>query len=123
MRFHTITIGVFLTCLSISNWMSAATAHDYPRENPISAMEIMEQCGGGTQWCEGYISGMVDGMLDVESMNKRIGNFCLPRGTNTNEMKNSVRAYLKKHSEKKNEKNGALLIMDALHTKYPCKAQ
>ena len=122
MRFFAIAFGTFLTCLANSISVGTATANHLPRESPTSAVEFMKQCMKGTEWCEGYISGMVDGMSDVESMNKRLGPFCLPKNTSTDEITEAVMAYLENHVAKKNEDRGGLLIMDALHTKYPCNA-
>ena len=122
MRFFAIAFGTFLACLANSISGGTATAHHLPWESPISSAEFLKQCMKGTEWCEGYVSGMVEGMSDVESMNKRLGPFCLPKNINTDEMTKAVMAYLDNHPSKENEGRGSLLVMDALHVAYPCKA-
>ena len=82
----------------------------------------MEQCKRGTEWCEGYVSGMVEGMYDAEKMGERLGPICLPKNISTDEVTKTVMAYLDSNDAKKNDGRGSLLVMDALHIKYPCKA-
>ena len=122
MRFFTVAFATFLICLATSISGGTATAHHLPGTSPISAAEFLKHCKKGTEWCEGYISGMVEGMSDTKSMSKRLGSICLPKNISTDEVTKTVMAYLDSHSGKKNEDRGGLLVLDALHTKYPCKA-
>ena len=126
MRFFAIAFGTFLTCLANSISVDTATAYHLPRAAPFSAWQARKQCEKRTEWCQGYVSGMIDGMLDAERMNKHLESFCLPKNTNTEEIVEVIRVYLKNHPAKKKEDEeilrGTILIMNALHTIYPCKA-
>ncbi len=121
MKFFAIVFGAFLIYLANSISVGTATARHLPMESPISAADFLKQCKKGTEWCEGYVSGMVDGMSDLESMNKRPGPFCLPKNINTEEITKAIMAFLVGELSKENEGQGSLLVMDALHTSYPCK--
>ncbi len=113
--------GTVLAGIFILSAQGQAVAHDYPRENPISSREITAHCANPSEWCRGYILGMTDAMLDAESMNKPIGRFCLPEGTYTSDVTRAVFEHLNTTKPQKRGK-GAFIIMDALHTKFPCKA-
>jgi uncharacterized protein YheU (UPF0270 family) len=121
MGFHAKAVGTVLAGIVILSTQGQAAAHDFPRENPISSREILAHCAKPSEWCRGYILGMVDTMLDAETMDKRIGPFCLPEGTFTSDVTRAVFEHLKTTQSQERGK-GAFIIMDALHTKFPCKA-
>ena len=121
MRFHAKAVGTIVVGIVILSAQGQAAAHDYPRENPISSREILAHCAKRSEWCKGYILGMTDAMLDAEAMKQPIGRFCLPEGTYTSDVTSAVFEHLKTaQSQARGE--GAFMIMNALHTKFPCKA-
>ncbi len=113
--------GAVLAGIVMLSAQGQAAAHDYPRENPISSREILAHCAKRSEWCKGYILGMTDAMLDAETMKKRIGPACLPEGTYTSDVTRAVFQYLKTTQPQAGDK-GAVIIMNALHMKFPCKA-
>jgi hypothetical protein len=121
MGFHAKALGTVLAGIFILSTQGQAAAHDFPRENPISSREILAHCVKPSEWCRGYILGMADAMLDAEAMNKRIGPFCLPESAFTSDVTRAVFQHLKTTQSQAGNK-GALIIMNALHTKFPCKA-
>ncbi len=97
------------------------------RISKLTGARLMSICAGdrARQACEGYISGVADG---IEAVQKHMtdqqghgfaGSTCIPTETTVNQLHSTVVAYLRSHSENLG-KPAIVPTFDALHAAFPC---
>ncbi len=109
--------------------LAAGTA-DAQRVSRLTGTKLLGACQNpkGKLICEGYISGVADGIAGAEKNmtpdqgHSFAGATCIPNDTTADQLHATVVDYLKAHSDDL-AKPAAIPTFDALHAAYPCKRQ
>ncbi len=109
--------------------LAAPLAHAQ-RISRLTGEKLLEACSSakGKLICEGYISGVADGIAGAEKHMTReqgqgfAGATCIPNETSANQLHQTVVSYLRAHADA-GPKPAAVSTFDALHDAYPCKTQ
>ena len=121
-------IRIVAACLAALT-LAAPLAHAQ-RISRLTGEKLLEACSSakGKLICEGYISGVADGIAGAEKhMTKEQGQAfagatCIPDATSANQLHQTVVSYLRAHPEA-GSKPAVVPTYDALHDAYPCKSQ
>ena len=117
------TLTVALAAITLA----APLAHAQ-RISRLTGEKLLETCSNpkGKLICEGYISGVADGIAGSEKNMTRAqgqafaGATCIPNDTTINQMHATVVSYLRAHPED-GAKPAAVSTFSALHDAFPCK--
>jgi hypothetical protein len=83
-----------------------------------SGNKLLEHCTQSVDFCSGYIAGIADAIRAQEV--SALWSACIPAPVFTNQTKDIVIRYLKRHPETRHG-SGANLASAALAEAFPCK--
>ncbi len=108
----------------------ATRTADAQRVSRLTGAKLLGACENpkGRLICEGYISGVGDGIagaeknMTAEQGHSFAGATCIPNDTTADQLHSTVVDYLKAHRDVLSQP-AAIPTFDALHAAYPCKPQ
>lgn len=119
---------VLLAALAVSGLLAGPAAHAQ-RMSKLSGGKLAQICASskGKEVCEGYISGVADGIAGIEHQTDRAdatafkGATCIPNDTTVAALRSTVVDYLRAHPDMAG-KPAAVPTYESLHAAYPCKS-